>query len=86
LLHSHSIVPRPRKELFLFIKLLAPPYFSRQPYRQKLWLLFSLGNFDRLKIPPIAFNRQDELARPFMAQSHHPAPARLHRFLPLTSA
>ena len=58
LLYSHSIVPQPRKALFLFIKPLTPLYFSRQPYRQKLSLLFSLGNFGRLKIPPITFNRQ----------------------------
>ena len=59
LFHSHSIVPQPRKGLFLFIKLLTPPYFSRQPYRQKLWLLFSLGNFGHRQKSPIALNRQE---------------------------
>jgi len=57
--HSHSIVPQPRKGLFLFIKLLTPPHFSRQPYRQKLRLLFSLGNFGPRQKSPIALNRQE---------------------------
>jgi hypothetical protein len=64
-----------RKWLFLFIKLHTSLHFFRQPYRQKFGLLISFGNFGRLKIPAIAFNRQ-ELA-PLQHSSPEPSMKRV---------
>jgi hypothetical protein len=65
--HSHSIVQRARKELFLFIKSPTPLHFSRQPYRQKFDLLISLENFERWKISPIAVYRQQSQPHLFVS-------------------
>jgi len=65
--HSHSIAPKPRKELFLFIKFLTPLRFSRQPYRQKFGLLISLRNFELSKIHPTAVYRQQSQPRLFVS-------------------
>jgi hypothetical protein len=64
--YSHSIVQRPHNTLFLLEKQNARPHFSRQPYRQKFGLLFSLGNFERWKISPIAVYRQQPQRRLFV--------------------
>jgi hypothetical protein len=57
--HSHSIVQKTRKGLFLFENLVTPLHFSRYPYRQKFGLLISLGKFWPRSKTPIALNRQE---------------------------